>query len=117
MIWRTVAKKGGQGKSHVLLFAEDQTGSGTDRKCVRRCLDHILTRQSNCRRVSNVVVIPQPVRLVKPDSNHNMVMVTVILSGRTNPKQRQLDQRDVQVEEARWEVTQRCSATSASESN
>ena len=69
--------------------------SGTD--CKR--LDYILTRQAHHGRVSNVVVIPQPVRPVKADLDHNMVVATINLGGRlahnravrTKPKQKQFN--------------------------
>lgn len=85
--------------------------SGTD--CKR--LDYILTRQAHHGRVSNVVVIPQPVRPVKADSDHNMVVATVNLGGRlahnravrTKPKQKQFNRQELQFEAARCAVTNR----------
>ncbi|CAB1108182.1 unnamed protein product [Ectocarpus sp. CCAP 1310/34] len=81
----------------------------------RRCLDYILTRQSHRGRVSNMEVVPQPVRPVRADSDHNIVVATVDLDGRlahnrsirTNPKRRQFNRQDLQVEAARWAVSQR----------
>ncbi|CAB1106368.1 unnamed protein product [Ectocarpus sp. CCAP 1310/34] len=79
------------------------------------CLDYILTRQSHRGRVSNMEVVPQPVRPVRADSDHNIVVATVDLGGRlahnrpirTNPKRRQFNRQDLQVEAARWAVSQR----------
>ena len=58
--------------------------------------DYVLTRQAHRRRVRNVVVHPQPALPAKADSDHNMVIATVDLSGgiahnraiRAKPKQR-----------------------------
>ena len=81
----------------------------------RRCLDYILTRQAHRGRVSNMEVVPQPVRPVRADSDHNIVVATVDLGGRlahnrpirANPKRRQFNRQDLQVEAARWAVSQR----------
>ncbi|CAB1101278.1 unnamed protein product [Ectocarpus sp. CCAP 1310/34] len=59
--------------------------------------------------------VPQPVRPVRADSDHNIVVATVDLGGRlahnrpirTNPKRRQFNRQDLQVEAARWAVSQR----------
>ena len=40
---------------------------------------HILTRQSHRGRVSTMEVIPPPMRPVKADSDHNIVVSTVDL--------------------------------------
>ena len=45
-------------------------------------IDYILTRQAHRPRVHNVEVQPQPNRLIKADSDHNMVFATVDLWGR-----------------------------------
>ena len=79
-----------------------------------KCLDYILTRQSHRDRVSSMEVVPQPMRPVRADSDHNIVVATVDLGGRlahnrpirTNPK-RQFNQQDLQIEAARWAVSQR----------
>ena len=80
-----------------------------------RRIDYILTRQAHRGRVSNVVVVPQPVRPVKADSDHNMVVATVDLGGRlahnravrTKPKQQQFSRQELQVETARRAVSER----------
>eukprot|EP00903_Cladosiphon_okamuranus_P019178 g17640.t1 len=80
-----------------------------------KCLDYILTRRSHRGRVSNIEVVPQPIRPVRADSDHNIVVATVDLGGRlahnrpiirTSPKQ-QFNRQDLQVEVARRAVSQR----------
>eukprot|EP00752_Nemacystus_decipiens_P010806 g9612.t1 len=79
-----------------------------------KCLDYILTRQSHRGRVSSVEVVPQPIRPAGADSDHNIVTATVDLGGRlahnrpvrSTPK-RQFNRQDLQVEAARWAVSQR----------
>ena len=59
-------------------------------------------------------VVPQPVRPVTANSDHNIVVATVDLGGqlahsgpiRTNPK-RQFNRQELQVEAAKWVVSKR----------
>ena len=59
-------------------------------------------------------VIPPPMRPVKADSDHNIVVATADLGGRlahnrpilTSPK-RQFNRQDLQIATARWAVSQR----------
>eukprot|EP00752_Nemacystus_decipiens_P005560 g5031.t1 len=79
-----------------------------------KCLDYILTRESHRGRVSSMEVVPQPIRPAGADSDHNIVIATVDLSGRlahnrpvrSSPR-RQFNRQDLQVEAARWAVSQR----------
>ena len=48
----------------------------------RKCLDYIQTRQPHRGRVSNMEVVPPPMRPVRADSDHNIVVATVVLGGR-----------------------------------
>ena len=78
-------------------------------------LDYILTRQAHRGRVSNVIVVPQPIRPAKSDSDHNMVVATVNLHGRlahnravrTKSKPPQFSRQALQEEGARWAVRER----------
>lgn len=78
-------------------------------------IDYILTRQAHRPRVRNVKVHPQPVRPIKADSDHNIVVATVDLGGRfahnravqQTTRPRQFDRRQVKVKLRRAQVTQR----------
>ena len=78
-------------------------------------IDYVLTRQAHRGRVRNVIVHPQPVLPAKTDSDHNMVIATVVLCGRiahnravrAKPKQRQFNRQELQVEMSRWHVVER----------
>ena len=75
----------------------------------RKYLDYMLTRQSHRGQVSNMEVVPQPVRPVRAGSDHNVEVATVDLGGRlahnrpvrTNRKPRQLNRQELQVEARR----------------
>eukprot|EP00752_Nemacystus_decipiens_P003356 g3103.t1 len=75
-------------------------------------LDYILTRQSHRGRVSSMEVVPQPIRPAGADSDHNIVIATVDLGGRLAHNRpvrssRQFNRQDLQVEAARWAVSER----------
>ena len=78
-------------------------------------IDYILTRQAHRGRVRNVVVHPQPAPPAKADSDHNMVVATVDLSGRfahnrpvrTKSSQRQFCRQQLQLGIARQHVIER----------
>eukprot|EP00903_Cladosiphon_okamuranus_P022383 g20587.t1 len=79
-----------------------------------KCLNYILTRQSHRGRVSSMEVVPPPIRPVRADPDHNIVVATVDLGGRLAHNRpirislkRQFNRHDLHVEAARWAASQR----------